>query len=287
MTDLPFDVRLDSTELGLAIGLSQRGLRVALHEPDPDDFRRVTDMLSRATHPPHLTAQPIAADMILGAAPDAAASLDWKDGSQPFVVITLSPDQALVEYGGGAEGAVLAKLAGKLNAPLIEVRDGQIPPSKRLAAALGRALEEILLVGSTPAEIDAALEAAGFAEGPFAAQDRNGIDRVLADRVAVEGGNDLPLFARAVSEGRLGRAIGVGWYRYPGNGGPVEDPLVEDMAEEEAHFAGIARQDLSASGIVDRVRRDVSSVMQSGDLTTPLWHEICQITFGCDPRVFC
>jgi 3-hydroxyacyl-CoA dehydrogenase len=37
--------------------------------------------------------------------------------------------------------------------------------------------------------------------------------------------------------GKLGRKTSAGWYRYPGGGGKVEDPIVADLAIEEAHFA--------------------------------------------------
>jgi len=133
---------------------------------------------------------------------------------------------------------------------------GAIPLSARFHACLSHCLETILLTSGTPTDIDETLQAAGFALGPFAAQDQIGIDTLLTARRAVEsrlGAVALPLFARAVAEGRLGRKASVGWHRYPGNAGRVEDPLVEDMAVEEAHFANHPRRDLCDADIVARV----------------------------------
>jgi len=53
--------------------------------------------------------------------------------------------------------------------------------------------------------------------------------------------------------GKLGKKTGAGWYRYPGGNGKVEDPIVADLAIEEAHFAGTTRTDYSAEEIRERL----------------------------------
>jgi 3-hydroxyacyl-CoA dehydrogenase len=121
----------------------------------------------------------------------------------------------------------------------------------RLIAALEDAAEALVFEGSTPWEVDAAAEAFGFDLGPCAAQDLRGLDIAYARHRAT--GHALPVVDRMVPEGRLGRKGGVGWYRYPGGGGRVIDPLVEDLAREEAHFAGVTPRAISDSEIAARL----------------------------------
>ncbi|MDO5530029.1 MAG: enoyl-CoA hydratase, partial [Paracoccus sp. (in: a-proteobacteria)] len=52
---------------------------------------------------------------------------------------------------------------------------------------------------------------------------------------------------------RLGAQAGVGWYRYPGGGGKVVDPLLEDMMVEEAYFARQPRRAFTAEDITARL----------------------------------
>jgi len=47
----------------------------------------------------------------------------------------------------------------------------------------------------------------------------------------------------------LGKKTGVGWYRYPGGGGRVDDPLVEDLIREESHFAKVTRREIGKDEI--------------------------------------
>ncbi|MEM9637004.1 MAG: enoyl-CoA hydratase, partial [Pseudomonadota bacterium] len=62
-----------------------------------------------------------------------------------------------------------------------------------------------------------------------------------------------PILPRMVGEGRLGRKLSVGWYRYPGGGGLVIDPLVEDLLREEAWFLGVARFEVSEEVLADKL----------------------------------
>jgi len=61
-----------------------------------------------------------------------------------------------------------------------------------------------------------------------------------------------------VQEGRLGKKVGVGWYRYPGGGGAVIDPLIEDLIHEEARFAGIVTRAISAEMSVNSLLQSLS-----------------------------
>ncbi|MBY6048943.1 3-hydroxyacyl-CoA dehydrogenase family protein [Vannielia litorea] len=114
----------------------------------------------------------------------------------------------------------------------------------RLMARSHAEVEALLLEGSNPWELDEALEAGGMAQGPCAMQDQIGLDVIKSAR-----SEPFLVADRMVAEGRLGRKVGVGWFRYPGGGGAVIDPLVEDLIREEAHFAGRAWRELSADAL--------------------------------------
>ncbi len=241
----------------------------------------------------HLSADTDTAVADLSAGPEAAVSLDWSDRSgRP--ALHHSPGVTtghLVEQIGSDPSGRIGAVAHALGAVHLVHPAGTIPLAARLHAELGRALEEALLTWGAPEALDEALTGAGFAVGPFALQDRLGIDTLLADRQAVEtrlGLAPLPLFARAVSEGRLGRKASVGWHRYPGQGGAVADPLVEDMAEEEAHFAGWPRRPVpeveAAAEIAGRIDRLAAQVAEEAGASWAQVAQVAELVLGYTPR---
>jgi 3-hydroxyacyl-CoA dehydrogenase len=112
------------------------------------------------------------------------------------------------------------------------------------------AADHLLMFHTNPWELDEALEAAGYAMGPCAAMDLLGLDVVLDRRQ----GAASPILPRMVAEGRMGKKGGVGHYRYPGGGGAVIDPLIEDLILEEAWFAKVTRHDLSDAELVAQMQ---------------------------------
>ncbi|MGR3564587.1 MAG: 3-hydroxyacyl-CoA dehydrogenase family protein [Heliomarina sp.] len=154
----------------------------------------------------------------------------------------ITPDR----QGNCEEAVVLAKELGRK--AIICPRDS-ILLSASLEQAWWASLEYLQMRGAVPHEIDEALVAEGFAMGPHEAQDLVGTEVAYADRR--RRGDDSQLIAdRMVEEGRLGKKVGVGWYRYPGGGGAVIDPLVEDLIREEAHFARVEQRSFSEAEIV-------------------------------------
>lgn len=109
--------------------------------------------------------------------------------------------------------------------------------------------DALLMHHTNPWELDEALVAWGFQTGPCEMQDHVGLFHVL-DRF---GGRGSPILPRMVSEGRMGKIGGVGFYRYPGGGGAVIDPLIEDLILEEAWFAKTHRSALTDAQIASRV----------------------------------
>ncbi|MFT7595743.1 MAG: 3-hydroxyacyl-CoA dehydrogenase [Paracoccaceae bacterium] len=122
------------------------------------------------------------------------------------------------------------------------------PATPSIGARLTRCLydtaDHLLLHGAIPHELDEALVDMGCDIGLYEAQDLIGLDAIHADRNRDTAQRDPArphalIAARMVAEGRLGKKVGVGWYRYPGGGGAVIDPLIEDLIREEARFAGV------------------------------------------------
>ena len=154
-----------------------------------------------------------------------------------------------------ATGFALAKRLRKLPV-LAGVCDGFI--GNRILARYREAADTVMMDGSNPWEIDAAMVDFGYAMGPYEAQDLSGLDIAHANRRRQDATRDparryIPIGDRMVAEGRLGKKASVGWYRYPGGGGKVVDPLVEDMAREEAHYAGVERRDFTEDAIRERL----------------------------------
>ncbi|MEP5729005.1 MAG: hypothetical protein ABJL67_06495 [Sulfitobacter sp.] len=107
--------------------------------------------------------------------------------------------------------------------------------------------EALMFAHTNPWELDAALCDWGYAIGPCEAQDLMGLEKVLSfgpDR-------PTPILARMLAEGRIGKRGSVGYYRYPGGGGAVTDPLVEDLILEEAWFAKTTRSTRTDGQLVD------------------------------------
>ncbi|WP_299371037.1 3-hydroxyacyl-CoA dehydrogenase family protein [uncultured Tateyamaria sp.] len=124
-----------------------------------------------------------------------------------------------------------------------------------------RACEDVILRHSNPWELDEALVAFGYGIGPCAAQDLVGLDVVLAARGV--GAAPTPVLSRMVNEGRLGRRVGWGFYRYPGGGGAVVDPLIEDLVREEAWFAKLARDECEGAALVTLVHGQVATALRA------------------------
>lgn len=102
--------------------------------------------------------------------------------------------------------------------------------------------------------IDEALRAAGFPMGPFELMDLAGLDVNLAAARSVWEGLGRPerlrpssIQERLVAEGRLGRKVGEGFYRYDDDG--RRGPLAAPAPAPRAHSSGT----LDAASIVSRI----------------------------------
>jgi hypothetical protein len=209
---------------------------LAVVDPDAIDPVAIEPMLD-----------PIAPLAVLGADP-ASVAVGLR---HPLRLVGLNPAGpvargALVEVIADTTASdAVARVAAMLRAAdleVVEARDrGAGTLAQRLALRLGDAVEVLLLSGLAPWDLDAAFRDLGAVIGPLEAQDLAGLDAAFALRrrrsARLAAAPATPAQDRMVAEGRLGKAAGVGWYRYPGGGGAVIDPLIEDLLAEEAHFA--------------------------------------------------
>jgi len=135
------------------------------------------------------------------------------------------------------------------------------------------AADRLMLSGAFPVQIDEALVESGFVMGPFEMQDLRGHETAYLKRKAArETGRPFQpniVSDRMVQEGRLGKISGVGWYRYPGGGGKVEDPLVEDLITEECHFAKMDRREFSNEQIIAEIKKALSDALQAVRVEIP------------------
>ena len=112
--------------------------------------------------------------------------------------------------------------------------------------------------GASPAEVDAAIEAFGFAMGPFRMSDLagNDIGWHIRKRRAVER-PDLVysgLADKLCELGRFGQKTGAGWYDYrPGDRSAYPSKVVDDLIAAHRAASGVPPRKIEAREIVDRL----------------------------------
>ena len=130
----------------------------------------------------------------------------------------------------------------------------------RVFAAYRRQCEFMLEEGALPEQVDAALEAFGFAMGPFAVADLSGLDiawRMRQSQVATRdpAHRYVRIPDRLCEAGRLGRKTGAGYYRYEESGSKsrgAPDEFVRELVEAESASKGIVRRAFSVEEIQRR-----------------------------------
>jgi 3-hydroxyacyl-CoA dehydrogenase len=128
----------------------------------------------------------------------------------------------------------------------------------RLYAAYRRQCEFMVEEGAWPEQVDAALQAFGFAMGPFAVADLSGLDIAWRMRQAQAATRDpqaryVHIPDRLCEAGRLGRKTGAGYYRYPeGGNGPQVDEAVHALIAQARADKGLQPRELGDDEIVCR-----------------------------------
>ena len=128
----------------------------------------------------------------------------------------------------------------------------------RIYNAYRKQCEFMLEDGAWPEEVDQALEAFGFAMGPFAVADLSGLDIAWRMRRAGAATRDpreryVAILDALCEQGRLGRKAGAGYYRYAdGKKDKVSDATVRQVIETASQQRGVRRETLSAEVIQRR-----------------------------------
>lgn len=153
-----------------------------------------------------------------------------------------------------ATGIAFGKKLGKL--PIVSgVCEGFI--GNRIYAVYRRHAEYLVADGASPREVDAAMEAYGFAMGIFAVGDMSGLDIAWAMRkrraaTRPPGERYVTIADKLCEAGRLGRKTGAGWYDYA-SGKAQPDPAVDAIIAAEREAAGIAPRRFTPEDIQNRL----------------------------------
>ena len=174
-----------------------------------------------------------------------------------------------------ASGFALAKRLRKV-AVRAGVCDGFI--GNRILNHYRKAADYLVMDGAMPWDVDRALVDFGFAMGPFAVLDLAGLEigwagrkRRAPTRPAEE--RYIEIADRMCEAGWFGRKTGQGYYVY-GEDGPVANPDVTKIIEEERTKAGITARAFSEQEIVDRYMTamvtEAARVVEDGTALRPI-----------------
>ncbi len=134
--------------------------------------------------------------------------------------------------------------------------------ANRMLAYYMREAYLLLEEGASVPQIDRVLTDFGLPVGPFGMQDIAGIDVGARIRQYLESigktraeGPQSAIPDRLYQMGRYGQKTGAGWYKYeaPGSRNRTPDPLIEQLAEDEARRRGITRRPVPDEEIVARI----------------------------------
>jgi 3-hydroxyacyl-CoA dehydrogenase len=152
--------------------------------------------------------------------------------------------------------------------------------ANRMLAYYMREAYLLLEEGASVEQVDRVLTEFGMPVGPFGMQDIAGIDvgarirQYLASigKSRAEGPQSA-VPDRLFEMGRYGQKTGAGWYKYdaPGSRNRTPDPLIDQIAAEEAAKRGITRRTVDDEEIVARITTALANegarVLQDGFAT--------------------
>ena len=154
--------------------------------------------------------------------------------------------------------------------------------ANRMLAYYMREAYLLLEEGASVEQIDRVLTDFGLPVGPFGMQDIAGIDVGARIRMYLKSigktraeGPQSAIPDRLFEMGRYGQKTGAGWYKYdaPGSRNRTPDPLIEQLADEEATRRGITRRPIADDEIIARITTALANegarVLEDGFATRP------------------
>ncbi len=136
------------------------------------------------------------------------------------------------------------------------VCDGFI--GNRMLEHYGKQANYLLEEGASPRQVDAAMEAFGFAMGPFRVGDLAGNDigwNIRKRRRAQKPGYKFSTLPDKLCEmGRFGQKTGAGWYEYPdGPRKPLPSKVVDELLAAHRREIGVTARKIEDAEIVERL----------------------------------
>ncbi len=151
-----------------------------------------------------------------------------------------------------ATGFALARSLAKIPVRA-GICDGFI--GNRILKVMRAQAERLLLAGTTPSDVDAAMRGFGLAMGPFEAQDLGGLDIAGFQRKAARERGETPFAPvadRLCAAGRYGQKTKGGWYDYvEGDRKPHASAVTAGFIAEAAAEAGIAKRAFTPAEAAD------------------------------------
>ncbi len=165
----------------------------------------------------------------------------------------------IVRGGATAKDALATALAlGRLLKKVSVVSgvcDGFI--GNRMLEHYGKQANYLLEEGASPRQVDAAMEAFGFAMGPFKVGDLAGNDigwNIRKRRRAEKPGYRFSTLPDKLCEmGRFGQKTGAGWYEYPDGRKPSPSKAVDELIAAHRKEIGVTPRKIDDAEIVDRL----------------------------------
>ena len=170
-----------------------------------------------------------------------------------------------------ATGMKLGKRLGKVSV-CVGVCDGFV--GNRMIHTYSKEAGYLLEEGALPQQVDGAMEALGFAMGPFRMSDLAGLDIgwAIRKRHAATRSPDeryVKIADMICEKGRFGQKTGAGFYRYEaGSRKALPDPEIDALVIEASREKGIERRSISDEEIVERLMyaliNEAASILDEG-----------------------